>query len=102
MLKDLLKGIKKRAAFGVENVMSARGRLIDNDNLKVADRVTRSAINKTGQAFASRRLGNPQARGYDDLVKRVQKRELKQAGDYLQKTSENKRKRVERLEELAR
>ena len=100
MVMDLLKKAKRKTSFGVENVRSAPGRMIDNYRLDKASKRTRSAINKTGAAFSYMSLGPGYERGYDDKVEKMQKTELKKAGDVMQQVSENNRKRLERLNNL--
>ena len=100
MLKDVLKSVRRKAAFGVENIKTAPGRWMDERNLNDASKRSTSAVNKTGQAFALRELGPGWQRGYDNMVKRKQQSELKQAGKTMQNVSENNRKRLERLNNI--
>lgn len=100
MLKDLLKKLRRKAAFGMENVTSAPGRIRDNYRLNKANKRTRSAINKTGAAFSYAKLGPGYERGYDDKVKKMQKTELQSAGKTMQSVSENDKMRLKRLKAI--
>jgi hypothetical protein len=98
MLNKILKGLRR----GVEGVKTAPGRAYDNYRLDNANKLTKSAVNKTGGYFASANteLGDPRSRGYDDKVKQLQKDLLKRSGKTIQSVSENNKKRLERLENI--
>jgi hypothetical protein len=100
MVMDLLKKARRKAAFGVENVRSAPGRMIDKQRLNAANRDAKSAVNKTGQAFAYRELGPGYERGYDEKVKKRQKSELERTSKVMQSVSENDKMRLKRLKAI--
>ena len=79
MVMDLLKKARRKAAFGVENVTSAPGRMLDNRRLRKANEAMDSAINKTG---IEQRVG------------------LKEAGKTMQSVSENDKMRLKRLKAI--
>lgn len=102
MLENLVKTARRRAQFGLAkiNPIAATGRMLDRQKLNVASRDAKSAVNKTGQAFAYRELGPGYERGYDDRVKKRQKDELARTSKAMQQVSENNRKRLERLNNI--
>jgi hypothetical protein len=76
MLKDLLKKVRRKAAFGVENAMTTPGRMRDNYRLKQANKTMDSAMNETGMA---------------------QTKKMQKAGKTMQSVSENDKMRLKRL-----
>jgi hypothetical protein len=79
MVMNLLKKARRKAAFGVENVMTAPGRMRDNYRLRQANKTMDSAMNKTGM---------------------TQKRKFKEAGKTIQSVSENDKMRLKRLKAI--
>ncbi len=79
MLKDLLKKVRRKAAFGMENVTSAPGRIRDNYRLKQANKTMDSAMNNTGMA---------------------QRIKMQEAGKTMQSISENDKMRLKRLKAI--
>lgn len=82
MLKNLLKSVRRKAAFGVENAVSAPGRFMDERKLKSLKRKETNAFNKM------------------DKFPRIAKSELEEAGAGMQKISENNRDRLTRLKAI--
>jgi hypothetical protein len=79
MLKNLLKKVRRKAAFGMENVTSAPGRIRDNYRLKQANRTMDIAMNDTGMA---------------------QRRKMEKANKTMQSVSENDKMRLKRLKAI--
>jgi hypothetical protein len=79
MLKDLLKKVRRKAAFGVENAMTTPGRVRDNYRLKQANKTMDSAMNDTGM---------------------TQKTKMEEAGRTMQSVSENDKMRLKRLKAI--
>jgi len=81
-LKNLVKTVRRRAAFGVENATSAPGRFMDERKLKRLKRKQTNAFNKM------------------DKLPRIAKSELEETGAGMQKISENNRDRLTRLKAI--
>ena len=79
MLKDLLKKVRRKTAFGMENVTSAPGRIRDNYRLKQANKTMDSAMNDTGMA---------------------QRIKMQETGKTMQSVSENDKMRLKRLKAI--
>jgi len=79
MLKDLLKKVRRKTTFGMENVITTPGRLRDNYRLKQANKTMDSAMNDIGM---------------------TQKRKMEEAGRTMQSVSENDKMRLKRLKAI--
>lgn len=82
MLKDVLKSVRRKAAFGVENAISAPGRFMDERKLKRLEKNQTNVLNKTGQ------------------TPYMQKSELKEIGKGMQEVSKRNKDRLTKLKAI--